>query len=160
MGKLGQMKTIEERFWSKVRKTDTCWLWIASTNGKGYGKIRRCDAMVYAHRLSWELHNGPIPEGFDVLHECDVRPCINPKHLFLGTQLDNAADMMAKRRGAYVTHPGTSNGRAKLTAAQVLEIHSRRGQVLRSLACEFGVHFSQIGRVRSGKSWMHLKETA
>jgi hypothetical protein len=95
------------RFRGKIRiEPSGCWLWIGATNGKGYGKIqqgRRGGIPLLAHRVSWELHRGPIPDGLMVLHQCDSPPCVNPDHLFLGTGLDNMRDMVAKSRHRFGT---------------------------------------------------------
>lgn len=93
--------TAEERFWPKVLKTETCWLWQgALVNESGYGCFRGPNGRnVLAHRFAWELTNGPIPDGMFACHRCDVRQCVNPAHLFLGTQQDNIDDMMRKGRG-------------------------------------------------------------
>lgn len=95
-------KTLEQRFWAKVDKTDDCWLWSGSKSGLyGHGEIgrgRRTEGKVKTHRLSWELHNGSIPKGMHVLHKCDNGLCVNPDHLFLGTQKDNMVDMAKKGR--------------------------------------------------------------
>lgn len=98
---MSTFKTIAERFWSKVNRRDShgCWYWTASRNAKGYGQLMYRDGIPrHAHRISWELHNGYIPEGIWVLHRCDVPHCVNPSHLFLGTQTDNMRDMVAKKR--------------------------------------------------------------
>lgn len=91
--------TPEERFWAKVEKGPDCWEWKAFRN-KGYGKFTYNGRMYLAHRLSWILTNGPIPDGLGVLHSCDNPPCVNPDHLFLGTQLDNMRDASNKGRCA------------------------------------------------------------
>ena len=100
------MDTMENHFWAKVDKTDTCWLWTGGKDTGGYGALRvkaprLSNKKVRASRYSWELHNGPIPEGLWVLHTCDVRHCVNPAHLWLGTRQDNVDDMKAKGRQAY-----------------------------------------------------------
>lgn len=90
----------EDRFWAKVikRGPDECWGWNGSTDGHGYGQLRIDGRAFKAHRFSYELHNGPIPDGLDCLHKCDNPPCANPRHLFLGTHRDNMNDMTAKGR--------------------------------------------------------------
>lgn len=89
----------EERFWDKVVKTESCWLWDASVDRKGYGKINHNGKPKSAHRLSYEIAYGPIPEGMFVCHKCDNPPCVRPDHLFIGTNKDNMADMKSKGRG-------------------------------------------------------------
>src|ERR1700756_2891954 len=93
---------VEDRFWAKVAKGPGCWEWQGKRHYKGYGHFtvrgqgRR--RTLKAHRVSWELANGPIPEGLHVLHSCDNPPCVNPDHLFLGTDMDNVHDRDAKGR--------------------------------------------------------------
>jgi hypothetical protein len=92
--------TYDDRFWSKVQKTDTCWLWTSTRNPFGYGRVYWRGRMnVRAHRLAWELTYGAIPEGRWVLHSCDTPSCVRPDHLFLGDARTNVADMHAKGRG-------------------------------------------------------------
>jgi len=92
--------SISNRFWKKVDKSDgqgpkgQCWQWIASKDTCGYGLLKPTSA----HRVSWEIHNGPIPDSLSVLHRCDNPPCVRPEHLFLGTQKDNMQDRLAKGR--------------------------------------------------------------
>lgn len=89
----------EERFWAKVNKTRSCWVWLGKPRGFGYGRIELLGGQTQStHRYSWELHNGPIPTGMAVLHKCDVPQCVNPDHLFLGTQLENMRDRRSKGR--------------------------------------------------------------
>lgn len=88
------------RFWQRVERGPNCWLWSGGTNERGYGKISDDNRRpAYAHRISWEMTNGPIPEGLYVCHHCDNPRCVNPSHLFLGTQKDNLRDMSTKGRG-------------------------------------------------------------
>lgn len=104
----GPVTLLEERFWAGVKKTETCWLWIKANNGGDgrthiygvMGRGRRGEGLIRTHRYSWELHNGPIPEGLCVLHRCDEPLCIRPDHLFLGTLKDNTQDMVTKGRAS------------------------------------------------------------
>lgn len=81
--------TLEQRFWVKVNKTDDCWLWTGGTGGAGYGKIWADGRKVYVHRISWELANGPIPEGKVIDHRCHNKCCVNPEHLRVVTTSQN-----------------------------------------------------------------------
>ena len=113
-------KTLSVRFWDKVDTSAgmfDCWVWMGSRNPDGYGNISIQNKSKSAHRISWEIHNGRIPKGLHVLHRCDNPPCVNPSHLFLGTNADNVADMNAKGR----QRPGLPR---KLTPDQVREIRS------------------------------------
>ena len=89
-----------ERFWAKVNKTETCWLWTGGKRPFGYGFIWYEGRNLSVHRLSFEMHHGPIPEGMVVCHRCDVPSCLNPDHLFLGSQSVNVTDCVQKNRHA------------------------------------------------------------
>ena len=145
----------QKRFWAKVNRgrPDDCWLWTAARGGNGYGLFRIGRIVQPAHRFSWEIHNGPIPEGLFVLHRCDNPLCVNPAHLFLGTQADNMADRNAKGR----TSRGEAHGEAKLTEAQVREIRASR-ESQRAIAKRLGVAQTTISDIRKGKTWKLISQ--
>lgn len=94
-------RPMPERFWLKVDKSGECWLWTSYINPCGYGQFQETSyRSERSHRVAWRIVNGPIPDGMFVLHRCDVRRCVNPAHLFLGTNDDNMADKVAKGRQA------------------------------------------------------------
>lgn len=112
-------RDLSERFWEKVEKTEGCWLWTASTRN-GYGQIAlggRGNPVLYAHRVSYEMHHGPIPDGLVVMHTCDVRSCVRPDHLTVGTQAENLADMVAKGRSYRGPKPWASEANRRRWAA-------------------------------------------
>ena len=158
-----QCKSLKERFWEKVivKGPDVCWEWKGGCNNYGYGAFWSFHNKVEgAHRVSWKLHNGPIPRGMCVLHHCDNPLCVNPAHLFLGTKADNTKDMMLKGRQpaiSMIRHPGESNGRAKLTEKEVRIIRGKlySGSIL---AREYGVSQSQICRIIKGNTWRCLDD--
>jgi DNA-binding XRE family transcriptional regulator len=140
-----------------------CWLWFGSSSGSTeYGCIWVGGRHVRAHRYSWEIANGPVPDGLLCLHGCDVPLCVNPKHLFLGTPQDNSTDMVRKNRqsrGAALALRGERNGRAKLSFPQVREIRmSTLAQ--RQLAAVYGVTRKTISRIKQRKRWRHVEVTA
>lgn len=142
-------KSILDRFNKKYTvDASGCWLWTAFRNNVGYGQInagRRGEGMLKAHRVSFELHVGPIPEGLWVLHRCDVRHCVNPEHLFLGTAADNMRDMCEKGR----------HGRTKLTEADVRAIRAdTRAQ--RTIAAAYGIRHGTVGNIKRRKAWRHV----
>ena len=147
-----------DRFWLKVRKTKGCWLWQAALN-KGYGVVGFEGRVILASRVSWELANGPIPLGMGVLHHCDNPPCVNPAHLYAGTQADNFRD--ARQRGRIHPCKGEDCGSAKLTIRDVHRIRkaSAAGASWRQLAARFHVSHTAIGWVLQKKSWAHVAES-
>lgn len=148
--------TIEDRFWSKVRKTDVCWEWRASRTDLGYGKFVALGEQL-AHRVSWRLHRATPPGGLLVCHKCDNPSCVRPDHLFLGTAADNVADMVAKRRHSAAR--GERSGAAILTTGQVREIRRRlaEGSPCSELAAVYGVHRSTIHLIAKRRNWAHVK---
>jgi hypothetical protein len=148
---VGRLGTPEQRFWRKVDKSGECWLWKAAKT-RGYGAFGVTHGRVVpAHRFSWELVNGPIPVGMFVCHRCDTPACVNPAHLFIGTNADNAADMAAKGRAS----KGTARWKAKLTEEAVREIRKSTERGV-DLARRFGVCAAQITAVRKGYEWRHV----
>ena len=101
INQLPRTATIKDRLeaYSMPEPNSGCWLWLGSVKGGEYGQIRIHCVNMFAHRVSYEEYVGPIPEETQVLHRCDTPSCINPSHLFLGTQRDNMEDMAAKGRG-------------------------------------------------------------
>lgn len=150
-------KTLAERLWRRVRKTRGCWLWTGAVKENGYGVIgeTRAGRMIGVHVVSWELTNGPVPDGLCVLHECDVRNCVRPSHLFLGTNADNTRDMYDKGRAPV----GERHGCAKLRAMDVRHIRRRKaeGETQRQLAEAFGVSQPLINNIVHYKVWRHVR---
>jgi hypothetical protein len=127
--------SVGERFWAKVRKTVTCWLWEGSKNEDGYGRVRVNRRLYKAHRVSFELFYGTIPDGMVVMHGCDNPACVNPAHLSAGTILDNVADMDAKGRR-----------HAKLSDKDVSRMRRLRefGWSYERIAAKFGIDDSSV----------------
>ena len=191
----GKFAALYDRFWSKVNKDGPvpahapelgqCWVWTATFGTHGYGELSVDGRRETTHRLSWKMAHGEIVGGLHVLHKCDHKSCVRPSHLFLGTQLENMRDVVARglrkpatgdrhgsrthpervargdRSGAR-THPerwarGEQHRDAKLTGAQVLEIRAKgESETLRSLASEYGVSKGAIQKILDGKSWRHI----
>ncbi len=159
---MGRSKgSLTERFWSFVQKSeDGCWSWTGTKCTKGYGLISvGHKGQIKAHRLSWEIHYGPIPEGLCALHRCDVRDCTRPDHLFLGTRKDNMDDMFSKKRN--VVALGEKNGMSKLTANDIPIIRSlfrSRKFSQREIGEQFGVSGCLVWRIMNGRAWRHIPE--
>lgn len=143
-----------KRFWNKIRVTKGCWLWTGCTRGsKEYGAIRFKSKLYRAHRFSWIIHYGPIPEGILVLHTCDNPLCVNPNHLFLGTHEDNIED--CKNKGRLNRPKGEQNGRSKLSYEDVLLIKRRLKEGIKQniLAKEFNISQQTISNIKLNQSW-------
>lgn len=154
------------RFWAKVDKSggpDACWIWTAAKDAHGYGNFGAGGHYLKAHRVAWTLANGQIPHdgsahGICVCHNCpggDRRDCVNPAHLFQGTQYQNMLDRGAKGRQA----KGEAQGISKLTAEKVVEIrvlYAAGGNTMKSIAAKFGVNGSVVCEIINRKAWQHV----
>lgn len=165
-------RPMAERFWEKVDKVGpvmcpelgSCWIWTGARHYFGYGKISngllgKLRRPLDAHRVSWKLNCGEIPDGMCVLHRCDNPPCIRPDHLFLGTLRDNTQDALRKHR----LPQGDRHYAAKLTAADILEIrrlHAQKKMGCWHLAKKFGVTHGAIYLIVKRKCWKHLTDFA
>jgi hypothetical protein len=174
----GMIANVTARFWSKVAKSpdpDGCWLWTGKAMWNGYGMMGVGRQVLYAHRVSYELNHGPIPDGLLVLHSCDVRLCVRPDHLSVGTQGQNIRDAVARGRFRSISvtaahlsgdhcpvesHArGEGVGTARLTADDVREIRRlyAAGDINQDeLARRFGIHTSNVSMIVNRKSWKHI----
>ncbi len=130
-------RSMPDRFWSKVEKGDGCWIWHGARGEKGYGSFSFNGRVTPAHRVAWMLTNGPIENGLHILHRCDTPSCMNPSHLFQGTNTDNVHDMIAKGRN-----------RRKLTDDQVRQVvRDTRSNV--DIAADYGVTRQAIRYIKA-----------
>lgn len=151
---------IAERFWQFVfpNTPDECWEWQSSLSSHGYGQMsagKGGGSPLSAHRISWELHRGPIPPRMFVLHHCDNRRCVNPAHLFIGTCHDNALDASAKGR---LRH-GEGHHAAILTEQTVVlcrRLYAAHQASIRALARRYGVQQKAMSDAVHGKTWAHI----
>jgi hypothetical protein len=162
----------EARFWSRVeiRGTDDCWLWKGNFYSPGkYGRFKANGHTSGAHRWSWQFTNGLIPDGLIVRHACDVPACVNPKHLLLGTHLDNGNDKAIRGRApkgamnGQNLHPertvrGESHHNSKLCEADIPFIRHwlKSGYFIRDIASAFGVSTYPIMCIKKDKWWRHV----
>lgn len=144
-----------DSFWNNVKKSDTCWVYGKSSSRWNYGHVTINGKSVLAHRMSYTIHYGDIPNGMIVCHKCDNPPCINPDHLFLGAHKDNSIDMSNKGRGSLKRgekHPG-----AKLKEEDVKEIFKLSGQLSqRAIAEKFNVTQGLVQRILKHKTWQNI----
>lgn len=141
-----------------VRGLDECWPWQRGRNKRGYGRVSFDGVNCLAHRLIWILTFGEIEDDLFVLHSCDNPPCCNPKHLFLGTHLDNARDKISK--GRLRVPLGEDHVHSKLTDDLVTEVRRLCDEGClsqRSIAKRLGVSQSLVSLVRTGKAWRHVR---
>lgn len=150
--------TLAERFNRQHIKgaPGECWKWIG-VKARGYGRISVGGRPTGAHRVAWELAHGKIPSGLFACHKCDVRDCVNPDHLFLGTAKDNSQDCLAKGRLTHLV--GERASRAKLSDEQVRSIRAllSAGGVQRSIAASYGVSESVVSRIKHGVNWGEVR---
>lgn len=156
----------EARFWSHVDRDGPppahrpelggCWLWTGALCGKGYGACAFGMRHVMTHRLSWELANGPIPEGLDVLHKCDVMRCVRPDHLYVGTQSDNNRDMWGRERRSHSKKLTADDVRAIREIWPSLPDWESPHQRQLTLAAEYGVTAMTIRDVIQRRIWKHV----
>lgn len=158
-------ESFQDRFWSRVDKTKTCWNWLGATQGRGYGFCRRNGVGTGCHRISWEIAHGPIPDKLCVLHKCDNPICVNPDHLFLGTFADNVSDCISKGRRRYFRgrNPklqGANNPRAKLDDSDVIRMRKEfdaGGITKAELGARFGVSNVMASLIVRRVNWIHVK---
>jgi hypothetical protein len=133
-----------------------CWIWLGNCRTDGYGRLRFNNKTYTAHRFSYRAFVGEIPNALHVLHKCDVRGCVNPDHLFLGTNVDNIKDRSAKGRSA----KGDRSPQAKLCRSQVLEIrkaYSAGNVTQKDIANAYGVSRSLVSAIVRREVWDHLR---
>lgn len=152
--------SVRERFLAKVclQRDGGCWLWQGLIRPDGYGATRYEGKEQGAHRVAWKLFRGEIPPGIVVCHRCDVRACVNPAHLFLGTAAENARDMIEKGRN----RRGENHGSAKLTWTQVRRIKAMLAEdrmYISEIAREFGVSETTIRAIKAGRTWKDVRLT-
>lgn len=151
--------SVDSRFWDKVNKgsVDDCWEYLGRLNHDGYGQFDHHNTASVAHRFSWELSFGKIPDGIYVCHKCDNPSCVNPNHLFLGTQKDNMEDMVKKGRGA--DKRGRKNGKSVVNESIVREIRVlySNGWSYQKIADNFGVSNGCVNHIINGRHWAWVK---
>lgn len=151
----GRSQPLAAQFWENVhRKTDNeCWPWEGNRSGGRYGRLRNHGQQLAAHRTSYEIHFGTIPEGMFVCHTCDNPICVNPRHLFLGTPNDNMQDKITKGRERYLR--GDENPASRLTTTEVIAIRerARSGETQSALARQYGISQSTISEIVLYKIW-------
>lgn len=137
-----------------------CLLWTGAVDHSGHGVITIWNdegtkaVTTSPHRVAWQLHRGPIPEGMCICHKCDVPSCINPDHLWLGSNDDNMADMVRKKR-ANGFKPGSKHRRSKLTEENIRDIRTSNASGV-TLAQRYGISTANVSLIRSRKAWSHV----
>lgn len=153
------IEQVVKAFWEKVYKTEKCWIWNGCRNSDGYGLLAFDRRARGAHRVSWIIHFGKIPNGMSVLHRCDNPPCIRPDHLFLGMQADNVKDCDSKGRRRYADRKGEkSSSVTPFKNADILQIRAEAaaGKRRTRIALERGVCRQSIDNIVNRKTWTHI----
>jgi hypothetical protein len=159
---IAELEVVRCKLLAKVKRENDCWIWQGSVLAGRclkYGSMFVDGKNQRAHRVSWVLHNGPIPDGLFVCHKCDVPLCVNPDHLFLGTNQDNVNDKVAKGRSP--SGKNEANPNARLTFNQVKEMREKyipHRYSLNRLAKEYGVSAGHVSRIVNGIRWTEPKE--
>jgi hypothetical protein len=151
-------KEFLEKFWKRVdvRGPDECWPWLIVKMPDEYGRVLHNGKLEGSHRVSFSIANGDIPPGAQILHKCDNPPCCNPRHLFIGTNLDNVRDKIVKGRGNQAK--GEIHYRAKLTEKNVSSIRSMadRGIAPKEVSNIFGISQDHARNIIKRKIWRHI----
>ena len=150
--------TRAEKFWKKIKKTEGCWLWTGAKNSHGYGYVKRRGKTYRTHRYVWEIMKGHIPSGVCVLHCCDVRNCVNPEHLYLGSYSDNAYDAHRRGHRSYSHLKGSKHGMAKLdeSKVKVIKTYLENGFTCLSLSKVYQVSPATISRIKRKEGWVNI----
>lgn len=135
---------------------DSCWIWLGPPDRYGYGRIQVDGKTERAHRMSYRVHVGEIPPGMNICHTCDTPACINPHHLFPGTQADNIADKIAKGRGRSLKGDECRNAILSERDVQDVFAEKARGDRVESIAAARGVSTSTVYKILQGHSWKHI----
>lgn len=155
--------SLEDRFMKYVQKSDDpdgCWEWIGCKNSDGYGSFKINNKTYSSHRVSYALFIGDIPDRMLVCHSCDNPNCVNPAHLWLGTNKDNVTDMYNKGRQSHVGAPkGENHWSHKLTEQKIYQIHKmiEQGHAQRKIAKMFEISESTVSYIKSNLRWKHIK---
>jgi hypothetical protein len=154
---MGKRIALENRFWSKVEKTDKCWNWTAHISTNGYGTLKVNGKQEQASRIAWILTYGIIPYSLLICHSCDNRACVNPSHLFIGTQRDNIMDAINKGRFTPLKS-GELHHSAKLTIPEVKKIKSllKSGVNKSVIAKQFNITSRNIRFMELGRCWANI----
>lgn len=152
---MNKSESIKDRFMKKVAQGTGCWMWTASAMNSGYGQFGHNGTMRQAHRVSYELHIGPIPSGRSILHSCDNKLCVNPAHLRPGTHSENIKEAYARNRRAKPDVAGEKHPRASIKMVDAIRMRDLRtaGMTVTAIARRYGVKRSLVSDVVNGRCW-------